>query len=380
MVDAEISKRLKEETEQIRSYLKEQGKIEENIMLPRKESVQGEAVAVAYPILGLEKYLGLCESSLRLAYFPSVSICHDVMRTVTYVKFGEEFGDDCFVVNGEKVDKRGMRAFGILERFRQDTGIKTRALVVSRNIFRAGEGAKGLGTSASAGAALVKAMIAAAYGEETSNNTQLTSAYARLFAGSASRSVTGGISVWFSYEGIKPQESYSKRVDNNQLDLKLVSVPMPLAITTDQMHKQAVLSPIYQQWITNKAKHTLELVKHVEENNVPKIGEIAEADTRFFHAMLLTRGALVWRPETVALIHLARKLKAQNIPAHYSIDTGPTVFFITQTQHAQKIAEEAKNIVGEKYPVVVADMAGPAQINKEQETKKALLEDAKAAS
>lgn len=377
MIDASIIQKLKEETEKIRTYLKQQGKLEEKPKLTKKEEIEGEATATAYPILGLEKYLGMFDNDLRLAYFPSISVCHRVMKTITYLKFDKRLPDDLFVVNGRKVDKNLTRLFRVVQSFRKDTDIKTKMLVASRNMFQNGSDAKGLGTSAAAGAALAKAMITAAYGEKTSRNSRLVSTYARLFAGSASRSAAGGVAVWLSYEGITPEESYAVRIDDGKLPLKLVVVPMPLAITTEEMHKKALSSPLYEKWAMRKAQHVFELIKQVENKDILKIGEMAEKDTRFFHSMLLLGGSLVWRPETISLIHLANKLKESKIPAYYSIDTGPSVFILTEDKYANKVVDQVSDIIEKKYPVILSDIAGSPELAG-KEDRDLLVEDIEA--
>jgi diphosphomevalonate decarboxylase len=376
MIDASIVQKLKEETEKIRAYLKQQGKLEEKPKLPKEEKIEGEATATAYPILGLEKYLGMSDSELRLAYFPSVSVCHKVMQTITYVKFDRRLEDDLFIVNGKQIDKSLTRASKVIRCFRNDTGIKTKVLIASRNRFQNGSDAKGLGTSAAAGAALAKAIISAAYGEEMSRKSRLVSTYARLFAGSASRSAAGGVALWFSYEGIAPEESYSVRIDDGELPLKMVVVPLPLGITTEEMHRRALSSPFYEKWATNKAQHVFELVNHVENRDVFKIGEMAESDTRFFHSLLLQCGALVWMPETVSIIHLVSKLREAHFPVHYSIDTGPSVFIITDNKHADRVRTEVSTALENRCPTVISEIGGPPETASEKD-RSLLLDDIK---
>ncbi|MFQ6057166.1 MAG: diphosphomevalonate/mevalonate 3,5-bisphosphate decarboxylase family protein [Methanosarcinales archaeon] len=369
---------LKEKTECIRDYLQKNPKykFEELPELPKKEEINGEAVAIAYPIIGIEKYHGMYDQKLRIAYFPSVSVNYDALKTITLVKFDQSIEKDLVIIGGEeKTGRERERVLQMVSEFRKNNGVKTKVIVISKNVFNFYGIGKGLGTSASAGAALAKALIAA-YDFQASNNSRLVSIYARLLAGSASRSAVGGISVWFSYPNLRPEDSYSIRIDKNCLDLKIVAVPIPLKLKTEYVHKDVITSPFFESWTREKPKKVFELIKAVENKDLAKIGKIAEEDTRRLHAVAMTgqNGIVAWEPETIKLMQQSKEFKENDIPAYYSIDTGPSVFFITNNKYAKEVKESAEEVLKGKYPVLISEVAGEAEIAREKEKEELLIQ------
>ena len=57
-----------------------------------------------------------------------------------------------------------------------------------------------------------------------------------------------------------------------------------------------------------------------------------------------TNNLVLWAPETIQIMHLTRKLRDKKIPVYFSIDTGPSVVLLTQSQYTQEILTELKNM------------------------------------
>ena len=132
-------------------------------------SIEGESYAIAYPIQGILKYHGLADYEHRIANFPSISLNNSSAYTLSYVKFDQTFDDDLVVLNGEVVPKQSQefgRVRHQLNNIRRYAQVETKAIVISRNLFTdTNEIAlgKGLGTSASGGAAISHAAISILY-------------------------------------------------------------------------------------------------------------------------------------------------------------------------------------------------------------------------
>ncbi len=369
-ISRETITRIENGTEEIIRYLCEKGYLNEKLpSLPKKTEVEGEATSVAYPILGIQKYLGMVDNNLRIAYFPSISLCHDSLKTVTHVKFDPGLKEDVVIIDGRKEEGRAReRVMQMVDAFRIATGIKTKILVVSKNYFKEGTG-KGLGTSSSGGGALSKALITAAFGEAIGNNKRLVSIYARLLSGSATRSATGGISLWLSHPEIEHKECYAVRIDDGTLPLKLAVIPMPMKLKTEKVHDEALLSPFYEKWASLKPKRVLDLIKAIESRNIDEIGRIAEEDTRMLRAVMMTgpSGIIAWEPETIALMQMADELKKQNIPAYYSIDTGPSIAILTTPENLDKIKSKAEETLQGRYQVITSNLAEGARLATREE-------------
>ena len=202
---------------------------------------------MAYPIQGLLKYHGLSDPLQRIAYFPSISLCNDAIMTITYCKFFPQRDHDTFIINGKPSEgKETTRLQEFVDLFRQQYSISSKLLMISRNIDKKTQhivNGKGLGTSASAGAALTQALFGIAFPdvEILQQKPRLLSTFARSFAGSAARSVVGGIGLWFNYPGINPIDSFAIRLDS-QLDrdfissINLISIPISSKVLTDEAH------------------------------------------------------------------------------------------------------------------------------------------------
>ncbi len=82
-----------------------------------------KATAVAHPIQGLIKYHGLKNSTLRIPFHDSISVCIQALQTTTTVETTEAFKKDFLVVNGTKLTGRNRkRVEAVLQKFKDVTG------------------------------------------------------------------------------------------------------------------------------------------------------------------------------------------------------------------------------------------------------------------
>lgn len=155
-----------------------------------------KATAIAHSIQGLVKYHGLKDPVLRIPFHDSISVCAEALETVTTVQFDKNLSDDLVVVNDKRVSGVDLERIMVIVRrlaCMADNGDHFK--IVSKNSLSIG---KGLGFSASGFAALGFALRQAF---ELDIDDIALSEIVRLGAGSATRSLAGGFSIWYADRG-----------------------------------------------------------------------------------------------------------------------------------------------------------------------------------
>jgi phosphomevalonate decarboxylase len=289
------------------------------------DRVDMKRTAIAHPIQGLIKYHGLKDELLKIPFHDSISVCTEPTSTRTTVEFGTDFKKDEVMVDDQLLDGREKeRVELVLEKVRQLAGSNEGCKVVSVNDFRSNVG---LGASASGFAALA---VAASAALELKLSIRELSSLARLGAGSASRSVTGGFSRW--YGGTGHDDSYSAPLaSDSELPMGIVVAVIPAYKQTLDIHKDAVTSPFFHSRLAYIHEALAQMETAIRERNVPRIGMLAERDTLILHGITMTGEdeAMLWRPETLKVMAEVRRMRDDGVPAYFSIDTGATVYINT---------------------------------------------------
>jgi len=357
-------------TSRLRKMLSEGGWTEEAWpMIPQRVSVSGSVLVRSFPILGIEKYLGMPDSENRIAWFSSLKLTNDSYSTNCFLRFDPNLTDDVVILGGKLAEGKELkRVMTIVNKFREMTGIQTKVLIISRHIpkVEVPATAKGLGLSASAGAAIAKALIEVGAPELRDNNRFLN-VVARYLAGSATSSAAGGFSVWLSNDGIKSEDCYAVRVDDGSIDIKLVVVPIPKLITTDSAHDAATKSPLYESWAAGKVDNVAACIEAIRAGNVDAIGKMAEADSRMLHHLLSDGGFYNWNGITLDLLSYVDRILRQefNMTAYCTMDTGPSVVVITTSKdvdEVQRLVRVYLGTQGHNHPVYTADLAGSPEV------------------
>ena len=298
----------------------------------------GKAAAVAHPIQGLIKYHGLRNEKLRLPFHDSISVCEGALFTKTTVEFDESLKADSLEIGGKAAEPRELeRASAVLEGLRKAAGVKTKAKIISEN----STGGKGLGYSASAFAAIGRAGAAALNLEIDEKSL---SEIVRLGAGSATRSLTGSFSIWYAN---KRGHSYSEQIAAPEdLDFKMVIIPIPSKIKTERAHREVLSSPFFKPRLKYLKGALAEMKGAIAEKNVEKICELAEIDTLNLHAITMTGAGrlLVYEPKSIEIIKKVLELRASGTPCWYSLDTGPSVFINSRAKYSEPVAKALKEM------------------------------------
>ena len=367
--------KIKEWNEKVEGWVFERFKKEEWPSWEKKEEVEGEVVVRAHPILGIEKYLGMWDGSRRLAYFPSLKLTNDSYATYMYARFDASLKEDV-VVFGDKVaeGKELKRFMKIIGKFRELTGVKTPVKIISKHVPKIGKvRGKGLGLSASASGAAASALLLAAGYRELYENNRFLSVLARYLSGSGTSSAAGGFSVWFSYEGIKDEDSYAVCVSKGDW-LDLVVVPIPYeGFKTESAHKAAVASPYYKEWAELKGEWVYDLLDAIEKKDVERVGKHAEKDAYWLSMLMATGGDYInWMPQTTGVAREVVNIRREHgIKAYYTMDTGPSVAVIVEKGKGKEVMEMLKEKFGD-LTIYGAEARGKPVELKGEEREKAL--------
>ena len=318
-----------------------------------------KATGRAHVIQGLIKYHGLKDKKRRLPYHDSISVCAERLTTTATVEFDNRDSADVVEINGKPaVGIEANRVLDVISYLRKMAKSKEHCKIATKNSLAEG---KGLGFSAAAFASIA---IAASSALNLNLKTDRLSEAARIGAGSASRSVAGGFAVWYAN---KNGRSYGERLSSGEdMDFAMAIVPIASSVKTDMAHVEAISSPFFKARITD-VKKSLRLMRNaIAKGDLPKIGVLAEADSLSLHAVTMTGKShlFLMAPETVKAIRRIVELREkEHLPIWYSLDTGPSVWVNTTSEHVDRVVDELKEIVN--MPVLKSGVGGPAYLVNE---------------
>jgi phosphomevalonate decarboxylase len=311
--------------------------------------------ARAYAIQGLVKYHGLKNARLRIPYHDSISVCMKSLPTTTTVETKGSLSSDKIRIDG-LVPTRGetTRILAVVDRLRTLSSDKTRFRIESRNPDVDG---KGLGFSASGFAALGLA-TSRALGLDLA--TDELSEIVRLGAGSASRSLVGGFSIWYAN---RKGRSYAEQLASaSSIRLRTLIAPIPSKIKTDRAHADVLTSPFFNARLAYLKGVLQRMRRAIGRKDVPEICRLAEVDTLNLHAITMTGKleTILVSPLSIQIIDEVQSLREEEmVPVWYSLDTGPSVFINTTPKAASKVERRIRALADS---VISSDPGGPAEI------------------
>ena len=310
--------------------------------------------ARAYAIQGLVKYHGLKNARLRIPYHDSISVCMKSLPTITTVEAKPGLWADKIRIDGlVPTKKETARVHAVVDKLRSLAAEKTRLRIESRNPNVDG---KGLGFSASGFAALGLA-TSRALGLDL--GTDVLSEIVRLGAGSASRSLVGGFSIWYAS---RRGRSYAEQLASaNSIKLRTLIVPIPSTIKTDKAHADVLASPFFRARLAYMKGVLQKMKRAIGRKDVPEICQLAEVDTLNLHAITMTgkHGTILVSPLSIRIMDEVHKLReVEGVPVWYSLDTGPSVFINTTPKAASKVERRIRAVAEN---VISSDPGGPAE-------------------
>ncbi len=281
---------------------------------------------VAYTMQALVKYHGLKDWDLRLPYHDSISVNTTSMKTEASIDDSKKGG---VFTGGRANESANSRLKAVLARLDPDARV-TDFRIDSRTV-PAGK-AKGIGYSSSAGAILTLLCNRLLVGDNP--DMKALSRAARLFAASASRSLVGGFSRL--YAGKDDETTYSEKfADARDLDLRMVIVPLPSRVRTEDAHREVLTSPFFKARVESAQRRCDEVEKAILGNDFDALGRLAEKDTLELHSLTMTgdSGMLIMTEDTLRIINKVRELRDGGVRAYYSMQTGPSVFINTDEKN-----------------------------------------------
>jgi len=308
--------------------------------------------AVAFTMQALVKYHGLKNWKLRLPYHDSISVNTTSMKTEASITDARKGG---VYIEGKANDSANARLQGVvgsLDPTRKVVDFR----IDSRNVPHSR--AKGIGYSSSAGAALTLLCHRLLVGGEP-DMTKL-SRIARVFAASASRSLVGGFSRL--YAGEDDEGTYAERfADSRDMDLRMVIIPLPSPVKTEDAHKEVLTSPFFKARVETAQKRCDQMQKAVLANDFDAVGRLAEKDTLELHSLTMTgdSGLIIMTEDSLRIIRKVRELRADGVKAYYSMQTGPSVF-INTTAKDENAVQRAIEKLG--YKAFLSSVGGEARM------------------
>ena len=308
--------------------------------------------AEAFTMQALVKYHGLKDWTLRLPFHDSISVNTTSMKTVAEIT--DERNGGVFI-EGRPSEAASKRLVPIVSKFRSSAEV-TDFRIDSRNL-PSGD-AKGIGYSSSAGAALTLLCQRLLVGADS--DLRELSRTARLFAASASRSLVGGFSRL--YAGKDDQGTYAEKfADAKDLDLRMVIVPLPSRVRTEDAHKEVLTSPFFKARVESATKRCDEMEKAILGNDLDTLGTLAERDTLELHSLTMTgeNRLIIMTEDSLRIIERVRRMRGEGLKGYFSMQTGPSVF-VNTTDKDQKKVKGALEKLG--FKAYLSGVGGEARI------------------
>lgn len=307
-----------------------------------------KATAIAPANIAFIKYWGKADPVTRVPQNNSISMNLSELHTTTTVEFDASFTEDSITFLDEGVVKKAeiLKITNALDRIRVYSGVTLHAKVVTRNNFPK---ATGIASSASGFAALIVASLAA-LGKDTSNKNEL-SRLARLFSGTACRSIPDGFVEW--EQGHNHESSYAVQIfPPDWWDIRDV-----VAIVTEEMkavgstegHAIADTSLLYKARLSSVDAKIHAIKDAMQRKDFSVFGRILEEDSFNMHAVALTSSTplVYWEPQTITIIKAVFALRAAGKAQGYvTIDAGPTVHVICESKDEENIVRVLQKISG----------------------------------
>ena len=130
--------------------------------------------------------------------------------------------------------------------------------------------------------------------------------------------------------------------------------------STDGMRHTLATSPYYAAWVAAAAPLFDEIERAVRARDLATLGPAIEQSALLMHASMLgARPALVYfSPVTLRAMERVRALRAEGVPAFYTMDAGPHVKVLCEAASADAVASALGAVEGVER--VIVSGAGPA--------------------
>ena len=302
------------------------------------------------------KYHGLKNKKLRLPFHDSISVCVKELTTTATVDFSSQYAEDIVQINeGIAKGPEAQRVIVVIDALRKLKKTRDHVKIVSKNNL---EKAKGVGFSA---AAFASVAFAASNALDLKIDRARLSEIARLGAGSATRSLVGGFSIWYAN---KQGRSYAEQLDDGtHVKLAMGIVPLTSPIKTDVAHEESTSSPLFTSRVKTVKAAIPKMIHAIKRGDLVEVCKLAETDSLNLHAVTMTgrQGLVLASAETLNVMQRVRTLRDEKgIPVWYSMDTGPSVFLNTQPEYLHMVCDDIGSNLN--VPIIKSGVGGPAYV------------------
>jgi diphosphomevalonate decarboxylase len=322
-----------------------------------------KATARAHPNLALVKYWGKRDEALVLPHQSSLSLTLAPLSVTATVELGTGSGDDEVVINGERA--AGVERERVLALIRRVQGGRPElkgARVESAGDFAV---AAGLASSAAAFAALAVAARAAA-GEPS--DPKAASILARMGSGSASRSVQGGFCAWHRGDRADGTDSFAEQLfppshwPEVRMVVAVVAKEEKEVKSRDGMRHTLATSPFYAGWVEDAEQEVSRAVDAIRRRDLEGLGTISERNAWRMHATALAADPPLCylKPKTLEVIQAIGRLRAQGVPAWFTLDAGPNPVVLTDEKSEPTVTALCRGLGAD--PVVPCTPGGDAAL------------------
>ncbi len=293
----------------------------------------------AYTNIALIKYWGKSDLNWNLPTSSSIGLTLDRFYTETTVEIDRFLKKDYFQLNGKQIE--GPRISKIINFIRNLSGNENFVKVISENHVPT---SAGLASSASAFAALAKA---ASQAFDLELDDRELSKIARIGSGSASRSIFGGFSIW--HKGQNNNDSFAESILNPvDFDIRVIDILADKRIkkiSSSEGMQLAQTSLNYSDWLKKNDNQISEMLRAISDHDLEKIGLIAEDNSLSMHE--LNRTAKIpfdyFTDNTRQIIAKVNELYRKGTLAFATVDAGPNVKVITNSEYQEKIINSLKD-------------------------------------
>jgi len=295
--------------------------------------------------IALIKYWGKRSKAQRIPLNDSFSINLDEATTTTTVEFNPNLRNDEIEFIGEHCqDEECVRVINHLDRIRKRAKTKLYARVCTKNSFPKGTG---IASSASGFAALT---VAATASIGLHLNEKETTILARLGSGSACRSIPDGFAWW--HAGTSSKSSFAESVFPstwwNIVDVICIVSKETKKVSSSDGMEAVKTSPFWKPRVKGIPEKITQLYQAIKTRNIISMGEILEEDAISMHCVMMTQNPplFYWNEYTMRVIEAVYALRAEGVPAYFTMDAGPNVHILCRHEDAETIGNTMKSVGG----------------------------------
>lgn len=288
--------------------------------------------AKAHANIALIKYWGKVDNKLFLPATSSLSLTLDALSTMTTVE-GITGNQDEFILDGQIQDAQTISRF--VDLFRKSNQA---VRIVSHNNFPT---AAGLASSASGYAALAMAL-----NKFFNLNLDLKelSKLTRQGSGSASRSLYGGFAVWQKGDH-DTSFAYPLELDMDiEMVVVLINKSQKKKSSRSLMKETVEESRYFEPWVKQNELDLEDIIDAIKRQDIHDVGKIAQRNAMMMHGTLLANDNpfFYFEPLTIRAIQIAQDLQESGVAAYYTMDAGPNVKIITDSNSSKLVLDVFK--------------------------------------